>query len=106
MMEELAALCTATLNKYPTTLEEDEEKLKSDNLPSKEKHCLTIRGGEKQTLNYMINVSETVLPMLQPDSTIKEARKLMNNVFDEEINTYFAESIYPLLDMREKGMDL
>ena len=54
-------LCYAALNKYPTTLQQDMNKLNRDkkekNLDYNERNCILFRKGEKSIYNFLLDCS-------------------------------------------------
>ena len=53
----IAKLCDLTLERYPTTLEEDIELLESDDISSflghNKRNCVLLRKGEKEILHFL-----------------------------------------------------
>ena len=58
-------ICRASLQKYPTTLEEDKNKMESEDLTQNERNVLTLIMREKNVMNSMIESTEYVTGLLK-----------------------------------------
>jgi len=80
------AVCLDALVKYPTSYKEDMEILAKDDidhkLPINERNCIILRKGEKKILLYMIEMAEKISHLLAENMTVKDAKKIINNIPD------------------------
>ena len=65
VLRALASACEEALRRFETTLEQDEELLRSPGLTGTGRTCLLLRRGEKRVLHAWRSLAETALPLLQ-----------------------------------------
>ena len=70
----LKALMEARLSQYPTSLEQDMEMLKTQQLTENERNIVVLRKGEKVVLHWHLQLVETCLPLLSAD--IEEFKRM------------------------------
>ncbi len=75
-LKAIAAACQASLDNFPTTLQEDEDLMKSGKLVmfSNERNCVVQRLGEKRVLQWFIDLAKRVTPLL--DLPWKEVKRI------------------------------
>lgn len=104
---QLGLLCKATLERFPTTLEQDLETLRKDkqegNLSTNERNCIRIRVGEKQILAKWMMLTEKILPLLDDKITFQQAEELASQTDDIAFQQYFQNVITPLLKNNRFG---
>ena len=92
VLQHAQAMAQKALGKYPTTLEEDTELLKSSSLTQNQRNCVLMRQGEKEILHWYLNLATKVLSLLDmPKKDVKKASK--NSPYEQ----YIQNSIIPLL---------
>lgn len=85
VMQRLRLLAVQGLARYPTSLEQDREILKTG-LTENERNCTLMRVGEKEILTYFLDFSDTVLSLI--DLPLKELKKsIKGNKYDDYINS-------------------
>ena len=81
---------------YPTSLDEDLEILKREDLTFNHRNCLLFRSGEKHILFKLIFYCKKILPLLDMD--FKTAKKTATAIRElEECSDYLTNSIYYLI---------
>mmetsp|Transcript_13974 Transcript_13974/g.20442 ORF Transcript_13974/g.20442 Transcript_13974/m.20442 type:complete len:576 (+) Transcript_13974:330-2057(+) len=80
------------LKRYPNSLEEDKQILLEPSLTENNVNCVLMRMGEKEILDWFVNLAETCLPLFEMNK--KDAKKAAKgNVYD----TYITHVIIPML---------
>lgn len=73
VLTRLSTACEEALEQYDTTLEQDEELLKANQLPRKLHYAVMGRSSEKRVLEHYIDLAQTAIPILQdPLSVLAE----------------------------------
>jgi len=75
VLKTIADACKVVLDRFPTTLEDDEKLLQSGTLApySNERNCVVQRVGEKRVLKWFIELAAKNIPLLQSDwATVKK----------------------------------
>ena len=88
------------LRAFDTTLEEDDELLRSDAYAeySNEKNCVLMRRGEKQVLRWYVRVAEVCLDLLsKPWSVVKKATAKSLQQSHIPIDHYIVSVVIPLV---------
>ena len=65
VMGAIDMICRGSLQKYPTTLEEDKKRMESEDLTQNERNVLTLIMREKNVMNSIIESAEYVTGMLK-----------------------------------------
>ena len=74
MLLHLKRLAEEGIAKYPTTLEEDYEILKRDDLSFNNRNWVLMRSGEKEILNWILPFADTMIALFNLDP--KELKKI------------------------------
>jgi histone-lysine N-methyltransferase SETD3 len=61
----LSAACSAALDRFDTTVEEDDALLQDPRLGRRARSCVVMRRGEKQVLHRLLDMAEEALPLLR-----------------------------------------
>ena len=72
--------CEDGLAQYPTTIEEDLEILKREDLTFNQRNCVLFRHGEKEILAFLIELGDIVFKVL--GEKFKDAKKIVTGLPD------------------------
>jgi len=96
----IRGLCERQLSYYPTTLEEDNIRLASDELPqfSNRRNALILIRGEKEVCHHWIKVAEIAIPLLNMEW--KNCKKEINKKYSDptnDLHKYMIQVVMPLV---------
>ena len=112
VFEKIKEIMTNYLKKYPTTLESDVKYFEKNkkNMDFNQYNCYVIRIGEKEILNFYLNMASYILKLLNTSSNdIKVLYNKLNLIYinkfrnknsvDEELSKYkdYLKILFPLL---------
>ena len=112
VFEKIKEIMTNYLKKYPTTLENDVKYFEKNkkNMDFNQYNCYVIRIGEKEILNFYLNMASYILKLLNTSSNdIKVLYNKLNLIYinkfrnknsvDEELSKYkdYLKILFPLL---------
>jgi hypothetical protein len=89
VLKHLHSLCRKSLNKYPSTFEEDLYLLKDKNISFNLRNCLLLLMDEKTVLSYYIYFCEYCLDLFKLNSKIQILSKLSNDYEHKECQFEF-----------------
>ena len=95
-MKALEIISRNSLEKYPTTLDDDLRKLESQDLAQNERNVLSLIISEKKVMTSMIEATKYVTDLLLEDKS-KAIEKLKNEELPENLEEYLQVEILALL---------
>lgn len=108
MLKKLITICINYLCKYPTSYKHDLEILERDRvehyLTVNQRNCILLRCGEKRILHFIIDNAQKLLPLLENDISLRDARYIVNGMFNFQCQLYCDVALFPLLKEREGSM--
>jgi len=88
-LNKLISVCLGALVKYPQSLKDDQAILDQDDKDHKlsvnERNIIELRSGEKDVLNYMIEMSEKCLTLIEEGISVKDARNRSSLIDDANV---------------------
>ncbi|OMJ75492.1 hypothetical protein SteCoe_25341 [Stentor coeruleus] len=90
ILQRLEKMSIEYLQRYPNSLEEDEEALKNEVIQNK-KNCIVMRMGEKLILNYYLKMAQEILAVVDLPSAFIDLGKI-----SPPYRSYVVSSLIPL----------
>ncbi|OMJ77692.1 hypothetical protein SteCoe_22638 [Stentor coeruleus] len=90
ILQRLEKISNEYLQRYPNSIEEDEEALKNE-ATQNEKNCIVIRMGEKSILNYYLKMAQEILAVFDLPSASIDLGKV-----SAPYRSYIVSSLIPL----------
>ena len=92
-----------SLDKYPTTLAQDYEILKTDtSLTYNTRNCVLLRVGEKKILTFVKETADILLEMAKMDRKTAVRHMMKNHKALKQSMKYVKDVFIPLLPKEEK----
>ena len=101
VLEKIHFLAKSRYEGYPTSIEEDNEILKREDLTFNQRNCVLMRHGEKTILIFLIDMTSVFLKML--DMNFKNARKEFESLPDARKDATRDYVTHCLLHLIKKG---
>mmetsp|Transcript_10316 Transcript_10316/g.8871 ORF Transcript_10316/g.8871 Transcript_10316/m.8871 type:complete len:203 (+) Transcript_10316:1203-1811(+) len=93
-------ICSKQLSRYRTSLKEDQELLKKNDLSYNIRNAILLRSGEKEILEYMIKFVDKCLPLFS--MPLKQVRKVMVLPSHNEYIEYIKRVVIPIMTKAER----
>lgn len=84
VLEKIHTLAKTAYDKYDTSLEEDLKILEREDLTFNQRNCVLFRSGEKKILQFLMNTTQKILPLLDMDFKV---RYLFYNIIECKENS-------------------